>query len=172
MPRNPQHSVPAPPTKAEAKADARADASGQLLAQLEKAAMAGDGLTVLKLGDSADWSTLTAEEFATAVRLVLRVNAVQLARQLSALGAERYPDDAELQKIAYVLAPPRVIAQGQADPCADDNIQWLKENRQRYRGKWVALRDGELLAVADSPLQLQEQVGPLKGTRIMVTSLW
>jgi hypothetical protein len=172
VPRNSHHSVSAPATKAEANAEPRSDANGQLLTQLEHAALAGDGLAVLKLGDTADWSALTAEELVTAVRLVLRVNAVQLARQLSVLGVACYPDDAELQKLAYVLAPPRVIAHGPADPGAGKDMAWLKQHRKGYRGKWVALRDGELLAVGDSVDELVDQVGPIQRTRIMVTPVW
>lgn len=44
------------------------------------------------------------------------------------------------------------------------NQQWIKDHRQEYRGRWVALQDGELLADADSAKELLQKVAPTENT--------
>jgi len=93
-----------------------------------------------------------------------------LARELSAKGAERYPDYPELQKAARVLAPPKVIRSDlPPTPSVKANREWLKENAKNYRGRWVALRNGELVGVANS---FEELTGQIKNTRgILLTKV-
>ncbi len=123
--------------------------------------------------EAVDWAGQPADVYAHAVRLALESGAHLMARNLALEGAERYPDHAELQKMAYILAPPKVtVSNRPPDPSIKGNMAWLKEHWDEYRGKWVALRSGELLAVADSLDGLVEQVGEIKNTGIMVTPLW
>jgi hypothetical protein len=51
-------------------------------------------------------------------------------------------------------------------------VAWLKQHWDEYRGKWIAVRHGELLAAADSLDEIVDQVGELKNSKIMVTKLW
>ena len=39
------------------------------------------------------------------------------------------------------------------------NVQWLKDHRDHYRNQWVAVREGQLLEVADTLHALIEHVG-------------
>lgn len=120
-----------------------------------------------------DWNTRSVEEVVEGARLALGVGAHLLARDLVLANAPRFPDHPELQKMAHILAPPRVtVSPTPPDPSRKGNMTWLKNHWEAYRGKWVALRSGELLAVADSMNALLEQVGEVKNTNIMVTPIW
>lgn len=48
------------------------------------------------------------------------------------------------------------------------NQQWIKTHRQEYKGRWVALRDGELLADSNSVDELIKQVNSSKNTLLTV----
>lgn len=40
---------------------------------------------------------------------------------------------------------------------------WLRDHAEEYVGRWVALRGGELLCVADSLADLRDRIGSLDG---------
>lgn len=48
------------------------------------------------------------------------------------------------------------------------NHQWIKEHRQQYRGRWVALKAGELLADGASSHELLQRVKPTETTLLTV----
>lgn len=147
-----------------------------VMAQLEKAAAASDPYDVsafVTAVKAIDWESRPAADYVGAVYLALNVGAHLTARHLAMAGAGRFPDHAELQKMAYILAPPKAtISKGGPHPGIKADMTWLKQNWDTYRGHWVALRDGQLLAVADSLDGLVEQVGEIRNTGIMVTPIW
>ncbi len=102
----------------------------------------------------------TVPEFIRAIKLALAEGAYLSARELSAEGARRFPEHILLAKYARVLAPPRVIRR---QPATKTDIRvnrdWLKQHGDQYRGKWIALRDGELRGVADSLQALFDALG-------------
>ncbi|MEZ4736629.1 MAG: hypothetical protein R3E79_56825 [Caldilineaceae bacterium] len=63
-----------------------------------------------------------------------------------------------MQKAARILAPPKLLRRLPAEPEKRANHEWLRVNRTAYRGKWVALRNGHLLATANAFRELTEQV--------------
>lgn len=135
-----------------------------LMALLEGAAESGDESVFLSLEKAIDWSARSPENLLRGVHLALRVRAFSVARELSAEGARRYPNNPELQKYARVLAPPKVVRSDLAPtPSVKANRNWLKERAQSYKGRWVALRNGELKGVANSLDELVEQLGDTKG---------
>jgi hypothetical protein len=48
------------------------------------------------------------------------------------------------------------------------NQQWIKTHRQEYKGRWVALQDGELLADTNSVDELLQQVSSPENTLLTV----
>lgn len=150
--------------------------AGEEMAHLEAAAEASsvyDVAPFVAAYEAIDWGERTAEDFDHALHLALGIGAGTIARDLAMEGAKRYPDYAELQKAAHILAPPRVISSTlPRDPSAKRDMAWLKQHWDEYRGKWVAVRNGELLAAADSLDEIVERVGELKNSKIMVTKLW
>lgn len=97
-----------------------------------------------------DWQTRAATDFIQAVQLALTAGAHLVARRLAEIGAERYPQDAYLKKAAYILAPPKMVRLTPAEPSVKANHDWIKQHSDVHRGQWIALRNGALLATADS----------------------
>jgi hypothetical protein len=71
-----------------------------------------------------------------------------------------FPNDTELRCMADVLAPPiakqREAAKGRA---LEANRQWLFGHRALFQSKWVALKNGQVLASAESLVELRRLLG-------------
>jgi len=161
------------PSKAKGRQRKRPDTSMAVLRAAAEKSDVYDVSAFVRAYKSMDWDERSADDFTEAVRLALNIGAHLIARELAMTGVQHFPDHPELQKMAYILAPPKVtVADRPPDPSARGNMAWLKRHWDDYRGKWVALRGGELLAVADSLDGLVEQVGEIKNTGIMVTPIW
>jgi hypothetical protein len=82
-----------------------------------------------------------------------------MARKLSAQGQRLYPAHADLQKLAHLLAPPHVkVGERASGTSRRRDFAWLKHHSDPYRGQWVVLRDGELVAAASTIPELKTQV--------------
>lgn len=138
------------------------------LVALEAAVQAGRADVFVDESNRIDWSQMTADECREAVRLALAVGAHLRARELAALGSERFPRSLDLERMSRVLAPPRVTLAPTRDPEAvQKNRQWLETHAAPYRGNWVALRGGELVASGET---LEELTTSVRLTReILVT---
>ena len=144
-----------------------------VLLPLSKAVETGSTPKFLTALKGVNWDGRPAEDFIRVIRLALQVGAHVAARKLATEGAELHFDSDELEKYARVLAPAKVLpdrAQSIVDPKA--NIAWLKANKVHHKGKWIALRNGELLGEADSYRDLVEQVGETKERGILVTPVY
>lgn len=128
--------------------------------QLAHAAQSGDAQAFVTAYQAIDWTTRSPAEFARAIHWALTTGAHLTARALATAGAAQYPDDAELQKAARILAPPRLLRRLPADPTIRANHDWLRAHRLDYPGQWVALRNGQLLASSDS-LQALTAICPI-----------
>jgi hypothetical protein len=137
------------------------------------AAEMSDEQALARLVSAIDWSRRPAADFARAIRLALDVGAHRTARQLAAKGVKRFPDSAELATYAELLGPARVLTTDlPADPQVAAETEWLKGHGPEYRGQWVALRGGELLAAAPTLEELVAQIGNPKGRDILVTMVY
>lgn len=142
------------------------------LLPLEEAAIAGDENTFLVAKRKIKWQAQPPEHFVQAVRWALMAGALLAARQLSDEGAKKYPEHTELQKFAHILAPPTVsISKRPPDPGIRANRDWLRDNWTQYQGRWVALRSGELLSVADTIDKLIDEVGDVRNRNILITKV-
>ena len=134
------------------------------MALLEEVAEAEEEAALLSIGKAVDWSERSAEDFVLGIKLALKAGVFLLARELASEGAKRHPEHEELQKSARVLAPPKVIRSDLPPaPSVKANREWLKAHAKNYRGRWVALRNGELVRVANSFDELLEQVDDTQG---------
>ncbi|MBI4675688.1 MAG: hypothetical protein HY741_28940 [Chloroflexi bacterium] len=114
---------------------------------------------------------LSAAAYLRAIKKALAEGAYLHARVLSAEGARRYPKHALLGRYATALAPPRII--GSAPATKTDlraNKAWIEKHGSRYSGKWIALRDGTLLGVADTLQDLADALGNTQG--ILLTKVF
>lgn len=122
---------------------------------LEDAAAREDVTAFGRAEETMEWTRYPPEDFIRAINLALRIGTLAVARRIAEKGARLYPNHEDVQLHARVLAPPKVLRTDlPADPKAEADIAWLKQHATEYRGKWVALKDGELKDSADSFEQL------------------
>ena len=91
------------------------------------------------------------ESFLEEIRRIINSGTLRGAREVAEQGLALYPDHPELQRLHYVLRPfeVRVNPHGKiSDP--RPSYEWLKNNSDKYRGKWVGLYNGELVVAADT----------------------
>ena len=113
------------------------------------------------------------EDYVRIIQLCLGLEMHSRARKIALEGAEKFQNDVDLQKLARLLGPAKVINPDlPPDPNAAANMQWLRQHADEYHGKFVAVKGGELLAVASSYKELFEIVGPVKGKGILVTQVF
>ncbi len=140
-----------------------------LFARMKRAADENNEDTFLRAYREIDWDIEPAERHIRAVRLALASGAYRAAQKLASVGAERFPDSVPLRRMAKILAPPIVHSvERPADSGLSANRDWLRSHRSEYKGRWIALRDGQMLASAESAEQLAEQVGVIKNQRILI----
>jgi len=107
---------------------------------------------------------LDAAAYVAAIRAAFLEEPHLSARELAVKGHQRFPEDPELARYAYVLAPPRVVnAHLPPDPSGTLDILWLREHVDEYGGQWIALKDGKLVAHAPTARELKEMLPSLKG---------
>ena len=129
------------------------------LARLEIAAETGDEAAFVQAASKIDWSGRSGSDFARAVRLALAAGAHLLARNLANQGHRLYLHHEELAKMARILAPPRVVSANlPPDPSVRVNLGWMRAHAAEYRGRWVALKEGMLLASAPTARELRDQL--------------
>ncbi len=118
---------------------------------LEKLTRSGNiGLFIKEL-NNIDWTKHPAKNFIYVIRLALEVEAVSAAQKLSLLGAKLYPQNLELEKFAFILKNPVLASKNQiANSDLEANSKWIMNNRQKYKGQWVALKNGLLLEASKS----------------------
>lgn len=146
----------------------RLEAEMELLLSLAAAGNEGQFASVVQ---AIDWTQRPPEAVIAAIQLALSTGAHTTARRLAVSGAERYPDRPDLQKYARILAPPRLVQRGlPTRPDLYTNREWIRQHAGQYRGQWVALRNGQLLATADSFEALANQFADHTG--ILLTRLF
>ena len=111
----------------------------------------------------------TSEPIKEAIDLAVANGYHTLAANLAIQGLALFPDDAELQKIAKILAPPKAI-RTDIPPAKGlgQSMKWLKENRQHYQGEWVAVQNGVLLGHASSRAELSEMFDKADPSKIII----
>ncbi|HIK10943.1 MAG TPA: hypothetical protein IGS52_11850 [Oscillatoriaceae cyanobacterium M33_DOE_052] len=115
----------------------------------------------------------TPEDFINAADQELMRQDWKAAWKVATEGLQHFPDHAELQKYAYILAPPKVTSVNRGGhPEIRANREWLQKHRAEYRGRWVGIKNGDLLAVGNSHDEIIAQVGSVKNTGILVTKVY
>lgn len=102
----------------------------------------------------------TPESFLEEIREIINSGTLRGAREVAERGLDLYPDHPELRHLHHVLRPfeVRVNPRGKvSDP--RPSYEWLKRNSEKFRGKWVGLQDGELVAAADTLEEVLQAFG-------------
>jgi hypothetical protein len=108
---------------------------------------------------SPDPGERTPESFLEEIEEILNSGTLQGAREVAEQGLVLYPDHPELRQAHHALRPFEVRINPRfkiSDPSA--SYEWIKSNSGKYRGQWVALANGELVAVANSLDQILQAV--------------
>lgn len=108
------------------------------------------------------------EFYQAAVRSLLAEDRIMEARRVAKAGRERYPEHPSLRRLAHALYPGEVRPVDLRDEDRTLDFEWLKAHSPAYRGNWVALLDGSLVACApklkallETLLQRQDPRPPL-----------
>ncbi len=109
-------------------------------------------------------STIPKEEPAAAlgrIRHLLEQERISEARHLLQVALNAQPQGAsnqELLRLRALLAAPEVRKSPLIDADRTKDHQWLATNGAQHRGRWVAIREGELVAEASSLEELLRSV--------------
>ena len=142
----------------------------------EREARGGNGHAISNGMTAQVLETQTSpDDIIRAIKQAFETDKPQLAERLAREGAAHFPEHAELQKYAHVLAPPTA---GKLVPTTEEvraarkaNHAWLKAHWPEYRGHWIALRAGQLLHASPSMDELIETVGEIRGREILLTKI-
>lgn len=116
---------------------------------------------------------LSSTNFLSAIHTALSTGDTLTARTLAADAHRLHPDDHDLARYWRVLALPVATAVTQPNrPDIRADFDWLHAHRDEYAGRWVALRDGQLLTAAETVDALIAQVGDVRNTGILVTQVY
>lgn len=86
------------------------------------------------------------EPFVQRIQALLELADLRGARKLLQEARERGSLEPELEKLEKLLAPPTYELIPADNRDRSDEIQWLKEHANEYRGQWVAVLENQLLA--------------------------
>lgn len=104
-------------------------------------------------------SLQSANDIMVAFESALSMGNSEQAIKLAKLGAELFPDNARLKRIAKILAPPVIRAsQRPRKPSLEASRDWLRTNAQQYTGQWVAVCEGILIANAPTMQALLAEI--------------
>lgn len=92
------------------------------------------------------------------IRGMLDRDQVAAARALLSVALAELPSAPELLRAAVVLALPKSARRSVRDPERTSEYSWLTSHASAYRGKWVAVVGGELIASAASLKELLQSV--------------
>lgn len=120
----------------------------------------GGSLPSSRLSDQGT-ASVTFYPYATRIRSLLEEGRISEAQALLAIAGPLVPLDSKLRE---VLAPPRIRAVDRRDTDRSSDFEWLRANGAQYRGQWVALEGGQLVAAAPSLKELREQLSGLPDT--------
>ncbi len=94
----------------------------------------------------------SADDLVRKVRSLLNGQELTAAKEAAARGARLFPGHRWLAQANKVLNPSKVTTRLARDEGVDrgKEYDWLRQNREKYQGKWVVLLEDELIACADS----------------------
>ena len=94
----------------------------------------------------------SSEDLVRTIRKLLDSQEIWAAKETAARGAELFPGDPWLAKADKVLNSCKTTSRPARDLGVDrrKEYEWLRENQERYRDRWVALLEGKLVACAGS----------------------
>jgi hypothetical protein len=106
------------------------------------------------------------------IRGLIEHEQVSAARRMLNALPMRLLSDPAVEKLRGVLALPRVVASADRDTDRRAEYEWLRTHGRAYRGQWVAVLGGGLVAAAPSLRLLRERLrGPQLPRRPLIHHL-
>jgi len=85
------------------------------------------------------------------VKDLLGYGRLKAARELLEQALQKYPTNERLLKLHWAVSPGKVERVDVRYSDDQANVDWLKENWKKYKGKWVVLLEGRVLGMGDDP---------------------
>ena len=98
------------------------------------------------------------QPFVMAVRGLIEGERLAAARQMLNAAPAYILSDPLVARLRFVLAPPVVRRVQKRDVDRSGDYEWLRTHEREYRGRWVALVGGDVVASAGTLHDLQEQL--------------
>jgi len=147
------------------KESTSSDLEKPLLSAIEDAAAKEDRETFSLIVKKVDWSKCQPSKLIRSIDLCLSLDMVPLAIELVSMGKQIFPSDKKIEIVARIISPPKVIGTRPAQSIGiDKSKKWIKQNSSKYKGKWIAVQNGELLGGAPTLKELHNQIGQHKNT--------
>lgn len=113
-------------------------------------------------GDTRIQQPDTLPSYVDRIREHVERDEVGVARRVLAEALQAGSTEPGLAHWAEILAPARVLGFKPANGTdLRDDIRWFDEHGQDYKGQWVAVHKGELLAHAESLAELRGELARL-----------
>jgi len=100
------------------------------------------------------------------LRALIEGDQITAARRMLSALPLRFLDDPEISRLRRLLTPPKTRTTPRRDIDRRNDYEWIRRNREAYRGQWVALDEGRLLIAASSLHELREQLKALQLERL------
>ncbi len=115
----------------------------------------------------------TPEEYIQAIDRALNQGNFHQAKIISAEAVQLYPEHEKIKRYVRVLASHSLpFYQLTSNKDTVINLNWVIQHRHNYRGRWVALEKGHLIAHANSVDELLEQVGQERMNNLFYTIVY
>ncbi|MBZ0315057.1 MAG: hypothetical protein K8L91_01470 [Anaerolineae bacterium] len=131
-----------------------------------------DSVSFQAVLERINWSEHTPAELMQAIHVALQLELLRLAYRLAEMGHQLFPDDRELSAAARVLAPPKILSTDvPAKPGLELSMRWLNKNARDFRGRWVAMKNGEFMGQAATRQALVDALGEQASTIDIITRI-
>ncbi len=109
-------------------------------------------------------ATRSGEEppYANLIRSLIEREQIGVARRMLDAIPASLVNDGRIARLRRVLGRPELKVSARRDTDRSREYQWIRDNKQRYHGRWVALGEGRLLAEAGSLRELLERLKSLQ----------
>lgn len=138
------------------------DTHSDFLVLLHELVATGSQKEFIEAVENVDWRTKTPREAKQTIDLALELGCHSVASELAAKGHKMFRHDHKLERLACVLAPPKLIRKEvPAVKGLNASVKWFEEHRKQYSGNWLVVRNGELLVSANSREELSKALDQL-----------
>jgi hypothetical protein len=101
----------------------------------------------------------TPETFLAEIQAIFDSGTLRGAREVAERGLALFPAHPELRRLHHALRPYEVRSvSGENVPDRRETHEWLRQNAEKYKGQWVAVLGGHLLAASPQLARVIEEV--------------